>query len=542
MSKFSIKIGGAAGQGIKSAGLTLSKLATRSGYHIYSYTEYPSLIRGGHNVMQIIVSEEAVFAPSKNTDLLIALNQETVDLHFTEIAAGGGILFDVDEEIDISRVDKNINLFKIPLSKIARESGGNELLINTVAIGAMTALIGGSLEVLNNLIEEEFTGKKPEIIVENHTAAGIGYAFALENFKTQIKEVLTLQEQIVPRIVVDGNDAISLGAISAGMQFAAIYPMTPVTSIMTNLAEWEEKGGYIFKQPEDELSAINMAIGASFAGAKSLTATSGGGFCLMTEGLSLAGMTEIPVVIILGMRPGPSTGMPTWSEQGDLQFALHAGQGDFPRIVLAAGDVEEAFYLTQKAFDMVDKYRTPVIVLTDKNLSENTQSFTPFPSVVKNNQQPATLISTSSDEHDENGFSIDDIKTRNQMMERRMKKLEDCKNNDMEKPKLYGLETADLTIVSWGSNKGSILEALKNFPNINYLHITWMNPFPVDDVKNILSNAKKVLGIEANFSGQLMNLIREKTGIEVTDKLLKYDGRPIFPEEITAKIEEVLKV
>lgn len=540
MNAYSLKIGGAAGQGIKSAGAMLSKVATRSGLNIYSYTEYPSLVRGGHNVIEILIAKDPVLSPSQKINLLVALNQETLDLYLGEIVSGGAVLCDCDAGFDTGKINQDMSQLGVPLSKLAGESGGGELAKNTVALGAVVAFLGGSLKILKDLIEEEFAGKDAQLIASNQAAAGAGYAFVQSHFSDKVQDNLKPMDTVDPKIVVDGNDAISMGAISGGMQFASIYPMTPITSIMSNLASWQEKFNFVFKQPEDELAAINMAVGASFAGARSLTATSGGGFCLMTEGISLAGMTEVPVVIILGMRTGPSTGMPTWSEQSDLQFALHSGHGDFPRIVLAAGDAGEAFELTQKAFDLADKYRTPVIVLTDKNLSENTQSLPPFPAEITHPVAHA-LVSTSSDEHDENAYSSDDIENRNKMMERRMKKLEDCAMRDMEKPKLFGPENADLTIVSWGSNKGSILEALKNFPNVNFMHITWMNPFPSDEAKNILQNAKKVLGIECNFTGQLMDLIREKTGIEISEKLLKYDGRPIFPEEIIAKIEEILK-
>ena len=533
MNIYSLKIGGAAGQGIKSAGAMLSKVTTRSGFHIYTYTEYPSLIRGGHNVIQLLISKEPVLSPSQKINLLVALNQETLDLHLGEIVPGGAILCDCDAGFDKSKAGADINELGVPLSKLAEESGGGELAQNTVAIGAVVAFLGGSLKILKDLIEEEFAGKDSQLIASNQAAAGAGFAFIQSHFSDKIQDILKPMDKIDPKIVVDGNDAISIGAVSSGMQFASIYPMTPITSILTNLASWQEKYGFIFKQPEDELAAINMAIGASYAGARAMTATSGGGFCLMTEGISLAGMAEIPIVVVLGMRPGPSTGMPTWSEQGDLQFALHSGHGDFPRIVLAAGDGEEAFRLTKEAFYLAEKYRTPVILITDKNLSENTQSFTPFPS--KSDHllgDTHRLMSTSSDEHDENGFSVDDVATRNKMMEKRMKKLETCMAEDMEKPQLFGPETADLTIVSWGSNKGAILEALKGLPDTNFLHITWMNPFPADEVKKILGNAKNILDVECNFSGQLVALISEKCGIEIKNKLLKYDGRPIYPEEI----------
>ena len=374
----SLKIGGPAGTGVKSIGLLFAKLAARSGYQIYNHIEFPSLVRGGHNVMQVNFSTREVAAPRKTSDLLIALDQNTINLHFSELLSGGGVIFDSDDNLDTSKLDKNIALYGIPLTKIAEETGGKELFINTVSLGTVVGLFGGNLETLKKLIEEEFKDKDEETIKCNKHAAEEGYNYVLKNFAANIKDYLKPIDTFnspVSYMVLNGSEAAALGAISAGMQFAAIYPMSPISNILHVLAANQEKYGYIYKQPEDEISAINMAIGASFAGARALTATSGGGFCLMTEGYGLAGMTETPVVIIEGMRGGPATGLPTWSEQGDLQFVLHAHQGEFPRIVLAAGDIKETFDLTMQAFNLAEKYQTPVVILVDKNICENDQSY-----------------------------------------------------------------------------------------------------------------------------------------------------------------------
>jgi len=565
----SLKIGGQAGQGIKSAGLMFAKLATRSGYHIYSYTEYPSLIRGGHNAMQINISKDEVTAPSIRTDLLIALNQETITKHMKEIPPGGGIIFDSEKKFDFSVVDKGVNLFLVPLSKIVKDAGGPELLINTVALGVAAGLWGGDLQKLKDLVSEEFSDKKAEVVEMNHKAVEAGYNYALENFKAKLLKKLTPIPNTEPNMILNGAEAGALGTISAGLQFASMYPMTPISGILTMLATYAEKYGFIYKQPEDEIAAINMAIGASYAGARVMTATSGGGFCLMAEGYGLAGMTETPIVIVMGMRGAPATGFPTWSEQGDLRFVLHAHHGDFPRIVIASGDGKEIFDHVMKAFNLAEKYQTPVVVLVDKNTNEDDQSYTYFDAanykvdrgkfvdkkvedykryaLSDDGISPRTIPGTgnffiaNSDEHNEYGFSDEEAENRMQQHPKRMKKLETCEKNDMEPPQLYGPTSADLTIVSWGSNKGSILQAMKEFPNVNYLHLTWMNPFPADAVKKVLDGAKKTLHIECNYTAQLAGLIREKTGIELKDRYLKYDGRPIFIEEITEKIESVLK-
>jgi 2-oxoglutarate ferredoxin oxidoreductase subunit alpha len=370
-------------------------------------------------------------------------------------------------------------------------------------------------------------------------------------------------------MILNGDEACALGAISAGLQFASIYPMSPISPILAVLAQHQEEFGYIYKQPEDEIAAINMAVGASFAGARSMVATSGGGFCLMTEGYGLAGITETPLVIIEGMRGGPATGLPTWSEQGDLRFVLHAHQGEFPKIILAAGDSKEAFDLTIQAFNLSDKYQTPVVVLLDKNICDSDQSFVMFNTsdykidrgklvdklipdyhrykMEQDGISPRALPGSgnfflaNSDEHDETGYSTEEIEIRNRQMQKRMKKLQTCANQDMKGTQLFGPKEADLTIVSWGSNKGPILESIKKFPNINYLHLTWISPFPAEELKSYLHKAHRLLNIECNFSGQMAGLIKEQTGIAISDNLLKYDGRPFFVEEITEKIESILK-
>lgn len=569
---FSIKIGGEAGQGIKSAGLLLAKLATRAGFNIYNYIEYPSLIRGGHNVIQINVSTEVVTGPFLKCDFLIALNQDTIDKHCSELASGAGILLDADKKYDLTKLGTNVDVFSVPLSEIVKGSGGKELLINTVALGATAGILGGGLQGLLGLIKEEFKDKGSEVIQMNLAAAQVGYEFALKNFSKKQRPVLKKSDALVstaPQMVINGNEAVALGAISAGLNFAAVYPMSPISPILAILAENQEKYGYIFKQPEDEIAAINMAIGASFGGARAMVATSGGGFCLMTEGYGLAGITETPLVIIEGMRSGPATGLPTWSEQGDLRFVLHAHQGEFPKIILAPGDAKEAFDLTRQAFNLAEIYQTPVVLLIDKNICEHDQNFNLFdtsdyridrgklvdkadPNYRRYKPEPdgisrralagsGNFFVANSDEHDEMGYSTDEVSTRNLQMQKRMTKLATCAQNHLQGPQLFGPPEADLTIVSWGSNKGPILESLKNFSNVNYLHLTWISPFPAKEVASTLKRSKRLLNVECNYSAQMAGLIKEKTGIEITDNLLKYDGRPFFVEEITEKIKLTLK-
>jgi 2-oxoglutarate ferredoxin oxidoreductase subunit alpha len=380
-------------------------------------------------------------------------------------------------------------------------------------------------------------------------------------------------------MLLTGNDAICMGAINAGCKFYCAYPMTPASSILHFMAAQERRFNIVVKHTEDEISAINMAIGAGFTGVRAMTGTSGGGFCLMTEGYGLAGMLEVPIVIILSMRPGPSTGMPTWSEQGDMKFALNASQGDFPRPVLVPGDIEESFYLTQVAFNIAEKYQTPVIVLSDKNLAESHKSTEKFDEkkvpidrgsyasptdlasspdtnffkrfkYTENGVSPRTIpgmkkgiYTASSDEHDEEGNIREDIDTRIKMMQKRARKM-DTLAKELKTPELVGPQDANITIIAAGSTKGPIKEAMilleKEGIKVNFLQIVYLNPFPSEKVAKVIGSAKKTAVIENNFSGQLADIIKEKTGKDVDKRILKYDGRPFYPEEICASIKEMV--
>ena len=479
------------------------------------------------------------------------------------------MLYDGEAGIKPAGLPKNVRTFDIPINRVAKDVGGSIIMRNTAALGATVALLGGDVKHLKDLIAEEFARKKKTVTLRNQAVAKAGYDFARERYSNAVSSVLTPRKKGKKQIVVTGNEAIALGAIAADMRFAAIYPMTPISNILHTLASHQRTYGFVYKQPEDEISAINMAIGASFAGARSMTATSGSGFCLMTEGYGLAGQTETPVVIVMGMRPGPAIGMPTWTEQGDLRFVLHAHQGDFPRIVLAPGDVEEAFHMTMQAFNLADKYQTPVLLLVDKHLCESHMSVPPFDygayridrgkfsatrhksygryTLAKDGISARSIpgsgnhVLANSDEHSEQGYSNDEPENRRRQMEKRMQKLTTCEKKDMQAPKLYGPQDADVTLVSWGSNKGAILEALQEFDNVNFLHLTWINPFPAKAVRRVLEDARRVVNIECNYSAQMAGLIAERTGIRITDTLLKYDGRPLYPEEIRGKVDSIFK-
>lgn len=579
-STFTWKIGGEAGFGIKVSGMLFVKLCIRSGLHVFDYSEYPSLIRGGHNTYQVTVSDEEVFAESHEVDYLVALNKETIELHKRELAPGASIIYDGDQfpiDANTAGLPSGISLFHVPLKAIVKEIKGPDVMRNMVAIGAMLALLCADLREFEKLLQEQFARKGEQILNQNLDAVRRGYAFVQENYKRQCVHVLQKRTNQPKRMALTGNDAISLGAIAAGCKFYAAYPMTPASSVMETLARWDTKADIVVKHAEDEIAVINMAIGASFAGARAMIGTSGGGFALMAESLGLAGITETPLVILESQRPGPATGLPTWTGQGDLRFVMHAAQDDFPRIILAPGDVREAFTLTRDAFVLAERYHVPVFILSDKYLSESQRSTEPFTfekayiqregildaeqltrlkepfkryELTESGVSPRTLPGTpggvhlaNSDEHDEFGFTDETSEMRTAQHAKRMRKLEAIAR-EIPEQKMFGPANADLTLISWGSTKGSIREAMKVFErenlSVNFLHISHVFPFPTEQVKKVLENAKRTLLLEGNAGAQLGGLIQQYTLKTVDETYLKYDGRPFFPSEVVAKVKKLL--
>ncbi len=571
------KIGGKAGEGIMATGIIFSQSCSRGGLHVFDINEYPSLIKGGHNTIQVRVEDREIFSQVKGVSILIALNKETIFLHKDEISKGGGIIYDSAETIERKELREDLRLCPVPFISIIKEIGAQPIMKNNLALGASMALIDYDFEILAGVIRDTFKRKGDKIINENISAAKAGFDYIKKNFPNDFNYKL---EKIGTRgrMLLTGNDAICMGAIKAGCKFYAAYPMTPASSLLHFMAANERRFNIVVKHTEDEISAINMAIGAGFAGVRAMCGTSGGGFCLMSEGYGLAGMIEVPVVIVMAMRPGPSTGMPTWSEQGDFKFVLSASQGDFPRPVLVPGDNEECFYLTAEAFNIAEKYQTPVIVLTDKYLAESHKTTEKFDAgritidrglyaspaelaasdektffkrykFTEDGVSPRTIPGTkkgiytaTSDEHDEEGNISEEIEIREKMMQKRMRKL-DALAKELKHPDLVGPKDAAVTIIAAGSTKGPIKEAMmmleKDGVAVNYLQILYLNPFPVEKVAKVMDSAKKTVVVENNFTGQLADIIKEKTGRSVALRILKYDGRPFYPEEIHNAIKEV---
>lgn len=578
-NSFRWKIGGIAGYGIKAAGIIFSKACTRGGLNIFNYTEYPSLIRGGHNTFQVRVDDQEVLSQDDKLDLLVALNEETLEQHKSELDPGGGIIFDpsvvkVDpEELKV----RGFLVFPIPLVKLAKKYG-EMVMQNTVSIGASLALVKYPFEILEKVIEDTFKGKEDEVVSSNIAAAKAGYDYIEKEFSSvDFPYLLETVDSPKEKIIITGNEATALGAIQGGCKLYVAYPMSPSSSILHTMAEYGDRFGVAVKQAEDEISVINMAIGAGYAGVRTMVATSGGGFALMNEGIGLAGITETPVVIVNAQRPGPATGLPTWTGQGDLRFAIHAAQGEFPRFVLAPGDVEECFFMAAEALNLAEKYQTLVIILLDKFLSESHKSVAPFDiskvriergeilnekdlekmkeyhryKVTETGISPRSLPGmkggdyiANSDEHDPHGFSEESSENATEQMEKRLRKLHEAEKH-IPLPKLSGTPHAEVTLIGWGSTKGAIKEATKLLEGVgitaNQLHLNYINPFPTRTVSTILKETKKAIVIECNAAGQLFGLIRERTGMEANAKILKYDGRPFYPTEIRESVEEILK-
>ena len=362
------RIGGSAGDGSASTAESLAKICTRSGLYAFTYTSYQSVIRGGHSWVQVRASKEPLLSQGERPQVLICLNQPTADIHAPQVREGGAIIYDSDAiKLDGLRLAEGVRKIGFTLARIAREYSNNTLMKNTVALGAAVRLFDMDLATVESAFATVWGDKKREVVDANVKAAAAGYKYIDENGGSLN---LGLRYSGKARLLITGNQAIALGALAAGCKFLAQYPMTPASSIMHWMADHAPKHGVVVKQVEDELAAINMAIGAGFAGVRAMTATSGGGFSLMVEGIGSGGMVEAPVVAVLAQRAGPSTGLPTKTEQGDLNLALGAGQGDWPRAILAPRNTDECFRLTAEAFNLAEVYQTPIIVMSDLYLSE----------------------------------------------------------------------------------------------------------------------------------------------------------------------------
>lgn len=570
------KIGGEAGQGIESGGAGFAKVLARGGLHVFGLQDYMSRIRGGHNFYQIRVSEKPLYSHTDEVHLLMALLPETIERHKGEVVAGGGIIYDEDLEVDEENLGgQGIKLFPVPLSQIAEEVG-SKIMANTAAFGAAAGVTEYDFELMAGIIRDNFARKGAPVVNANLEVARKAYDFARQRYAADFDYKLAPVEA-PPRMVINGNQALSVGALLGGCRFISAYPMTPASSILEWMATHASRYGLVAKHSEDEIAALCMAIGASHVGARAMTATSGGGFSLMVEALGLAGMTETPVVIVEAQRPGPSTGMPTRTEQGDLLFMLRASQGEFPRIVLAPGTIEECFHAGWRAFNLAEKYQCPVIILvdnflansprtierkdfhfeaveidrgellTDEEFDELTDDYKRY-AITETGISPRALpghpnavFVACSDEHDEYGnFADEDPENRVQMVQKRLRKLE-VAVGEMRAPTLYGPEQADITLVGWGSSYGPVREAVDRLnqqgEKVNLLHFTDVWPFPEEKVLPLLELAQRLVAVEGNATGQFARLLRAYTGVQVDDQILRYDGRPFSPQYVLDRLQ-----
>ena len=554
-----ILIGGEAGQGLLTVGQILAKSLVCGGYSIVVTQSYQSRIRGGHNTFAIRVGVDEVLAPQEAIDLLVALDADTVKLHKEELSSEGLII--ADEAFD--RADKAT--LRIPTQQLASDQ-----YTNTAALGAVVALLGLDKQLVARTVENYFGQAHREIaegnrrVLEESFRWAVGHSVAFEKLPT-----IAHPPQ---RLMMNGNEAIALGAITAGIKFYSFYPMTPATSIGLTLAAWAKDMRLVVEQAEDEIAAINMALGASFAGAPSMVGTSGGGFALMVEGVSLAAMTETPVVIVVGQRPAPATGLPTRTEQADLEFVLHAGHGEFPRAIFSPGTVEGCFSLTLKAFELAERFQGPIFILTDEFLADSYRAVRPFELECLSPVRPWSLeeltfstpywryaisdtgisprllpgltehlIVADSDEHTEDGHITEDLLVRGRMVDKRLKKGEEIRT-EVIPPEVKGEEKPDLLLICWGSSKGAVVEAASMLRSRGIrtasLHFPQVWPLVPEHFIARLQEAKEVVCVEGNATGQLARLIRRETGFYIKNRVLRYDGLPITPEFILRELNQ----
>jgi 2-oxoglutarate ferredoxin oxidoreductase subunit alpha len=582
-----IKIGGQAGFGIKAAGRTLARCFAQGGLHTFDLTEYPSLIRGGHNVYQVRVSPNPIHSHVTPVDVLVALNTDTVERHAAEVVDGGAIVYDPKTTSVASLQDPSrFCLVEVPLDDIVKEAGGQRIMRNVAALGAVLGLTGYPLSYLESSLRAQFARKAPEVTELNVAIAAKGHEFGAKAGCPFPMRLAPLPDP-APQILVDGNEAIGLGALAAGIGMYCAYPMTPASSLLHFMAAHDREYGVVVKHTEDEIAAMNMVIGAAFGGARAMCATSGGGFSLMVEGLGLAGVSESAIVVGVFTRPGPATGLPTWTEQSDLRFVIHAAQGEFPRVVLAPGDRTDAFDLAWKAFDLADQLQTPVILLGDTYLSDNRESVPPFDLAAVTVDRGKLLAEgdvasvpealddaglylrykvtndgvsiralpgvtgamqvVNSYEHDERGYGAQGEEPENRVaqQEKRMRKLELARKL-VPPPATFGAPPgeAEVSILCFGSTKGPVLEAADwlaagGVP-IAVMQVVTLWPFPGDEVSKFLDASERTMVVEGNLTGQLEGLVRQECLHTVDWRINRYDGRPFSPEQIFETVQEVI--
>ncbi|HME82651.1 MAG TPA: 2-oxoacid:acceptor oxidoreductase subunit alpha [Candidatus Eremiobacteraceae bacterium] len=571
-----VLFGGQAGDGSLTTGDFIATAFKRMGLDVYTFKDFPSRIRGGHTNYVIRAGERPHYGLADYVDAMIAFDLECVEKHVDEMRPGGFVIFDSTSEQLTDAVRRpDVRYYEVPLAKIAKEDLGLELVRNTISLGVIAQLIGMDPAIVRGLVTKQYERKGDKVVSQNIGAIEAGENYVKEHFKDAPSGYRLQARPDVDRLIMMGNDAIGYGALAAGCRFMAGYPITPATDILEWMAKHAPKYGGVVIQAEDELAAINMIIGAAYAGARAMTATSGPGQALMTEGVGLAGVTETPIVIVECARAGPSTGMPTKTEQSNLNHLIFSGHGEIPRVVLAPGSVEESFYLTVSAFNLAEKYQVPVFIISEQALCQSKETtpkldmaavtvdrgklhrngaltfgeykryeFTEdgvSPRAIPGTEGGMHLVPGS--EHNDMGVITEDARNRVKIMDKRMHKLVSMRP-DLPKAIVHGDRSAGLVFIGYGSNRGPITEAQDRLAAAGiasrFLQLRTLWPFPEDEVRDFLKFAHHIFVVENNMTGQVERLVRYVTGpLPNMHRVLKYSGRPFRPIEI---IEAVLKV
>ncbi len=563
----SIVLCGAAGQGIQTVEQLLTHLFKLSGYNLFSTKEYMSRVRGGSNSTELRVSSHKINALVDKIDILFPLNREALK-HVEKRISSETIIIGEKEKLVADYEDDTYNIINISLSDIAKEIGG-AIYSNIIIFGVIAALFKIDRKIIEDYLKKRFGEKGEKVIEKNIEAVNKGFEIGYELISSEKVTInLSKDSSVDDEIIINGGEAVGLGAIAGGCNFVSSYPMTPSTPVLTFLAQHSKEFNIIVEQAEDEIAAINMTLGAWYAGARGMVTTSGGGFALMVEGLSLAGMLELPIVIHLAQRPGPATGLPTRTEQGDLLFALFSGHGEFPRIIFAPGTLDDAFYLTQKAFNLADKFQIPVFVLTDQYFIDSYYNIPKFDtSKIKIEQHiietdsdykryaftddgvsprgiPGKgdgLIAVDSDEHDYEGHITEDHDVRINMVDKRLKKLDSIIKEAIP-PKLVGKEAGKNLVVCWGSTNNIVTEAIERLKcdDVSMLHFKQVYPLHPDTHK-YFEKAENLIIVENNATSQFGSLLKLFAGIDIQIKIIKYSGLAFSVEELTEKLQNVIK-
>lgn len=566
LGDISLVLGGAAGMGVQTVEALLVAVLKREGYNVFACKEYMSRIRGGSNSTTIRITNKKRGAFISRIDFLFAMDRDVIP-HLQDRIIKDTIIFGEREKV--CELLKECHVIDVPFAKFARELG-NPIYTSTVAVGAALGLLKADEKIFEEYLREYFARKGDEVVKKNIEAARKGYAFGKHlAYHEGIEVHLSKNKKVANEVLADGTEALGLGALAAHCNYISSYPMSPATGVLAFLAQHGKDFGVVADQAEDEIAAINQGLGAWYAGARAIVTTSGGGFDLMTEGVSLSGMIETPIVVHIGQRPGPATGLPTRTEQGDLNMVLHSGHGEFPRTIFAPGTHEEAFFAVQQAFYIADKYQIPVFILTDQYFLDSIKSFPKnnLRSIEPKNYIIKTLadykrydltedgvsprgvpgygeglVGVDSDEHDEEAHITESAKVRAVMHEKRMRKLDGICKEALMPTEIGDVKNADTLVVSWGSNFGVVEEALQIMERGDIAGLHFCQVYPLAKKTKKLFAKKKIIVLENNFSGQFANLLKLEYGIKVTENILKYDGSPFSVEEVVEKLQKIFDI